>query len=289
MKILLTGVTGQVGWELHRTLSVLSDVVVADRESLNLADRDAIARVVREVRPSVIVNPAAYTAVDRAEAEPDLAMAINGTAPGILAEEANAIGAGLIHFSTDYVFDGEKTEPYAETDLPNPLSIYGKTKLEGERVIQEVAGRFLILRTSWIYANRGRNFLRTIQRLARERSEMQVVDDQRGSPTWARMVAEAVGHIVRQCQTLSAWPTGLYHLTCAGETTWCGFARAITRKCDTPVNVLPIDTSSYPTPARRPRNSILRNDKVTSTFSLVMPHWEATLELCLNHDSVPKD
>jgi dTDP-4-dehydrorhamnose reductase len=189
-RILLTGKNGQVGWELQRTLATLGEVVTLDRQDLDLADPDSIRRVVREHKPNLIVNAAAYTAVDKAEEESDLAMVINGTAPGILAEEAKRLSAAIIHYSTDYVFDGSKNTPYTEEDAPNPLNVYGRTKLAGERAIQAVGAPYLILRTSWVYGMRGKNFLLTILRLARERNEIKVVNDQIGAPTWSRIIAQ---------------------------------------------------------------------------------------------------
>ena len=223
-RILLTGKNGQVGWELQRTLAPLGEVVVLDRRQLDLSDPDQIRERVREISPDLIVNAAAYTAVDRAEAEPEPAMAVNGTAPGLLAEEAKRIGAAIIHYSTDYVFDGAKTTPYTEEDAPNPLNVYGRTKLAGEQAVQAAGVPHLILRTSWVYGMRGKNFLLTILRLAREREELKIVDDQIGAPTWSRTIAEATAQIL----TSGAWPvsgaSGIYHLTASGSTSWYGFA-----------------------------------------------------------------
>ena len=199
MKILLTGKNGQVGWELQRTLTTLGDVVAIDRKGMDLANPDSIRNTIRAVRPDLIVNAAAYTAVDKAESEPELAMAINGIAPGIMAEEAGRLGAAMVHYSTDYVFDGTKTTPYTEGDILNPINVYGKTKLAGEQAVQAAGIPHLIFRTSWVYGLRGRNFLLTILRLAKEWDELKIVDDQIGAPTWSRMVAEATATILAQC------------------------------------------------------------------------------------------
>ncbi|MDO9064018.1 MAG: dTDP-4-dehydrorhamnose reductase, partial [Sulfuricella sp.] len=229
MKILLIGKNGQVGWELQRTLATLGDVVAIDRQGMDLANPDSIRSAIRIIRPDLIANAAAYTAVDKAESEPELAMAINGIAPGIMAEEAKRLGAAMIHYSTDYVFDGTKTSPYTEEDAPNPLSVYGKTKFAGEQAILAVGIPHLIFRTSWVYGLRGRNFLQTILRLAKERDELKVVDDQIGAPTWSRMIAEATSQILAQSfLPLTPHPSlltqygGIYNLTAAGRTSWCG-------------------------------------------------------------------
>ena len=276
MKILLTGPTGQVGWELAPRLGALGEVVALDRPALDLADGDAAIRArVRELRPDVIVNAAAYTAVDRAESEPELASAINGVAPGVLAEEAKRIDALLIHYSTDYVFDGAKAGPYTEEDAPNPLSVYGRTKLEGERAIQASGCRHLILRTSWVYASRGHNFLLTMLRLGAERPELRVVDDQRGAPTWARDIADAT------VKLLAAPPTGLFHLTAAGETTWHGFTTEIFRRTALTPVVKPIHAAAYPTAARRPANSVLDTAKLRRATGIAIPPWTDRLAACL--------
>jgi dTDP-4-dehydrorhamnose reductase len=274
VKIMITGPTGQVGWELAPPLGALGEVVALDRSALDLADPDAIRARVRELRPDVIVNAAAYTAVDRAESEPALALAVNGRAPGVLAEEAKALGALLVHYSTDYVFDGTKGAPYTEDDLPNPLSVYGRTKLEGERAIQASGCRQLILRTSWVYAGRGHNFLLTMLRLGAERRELRVVDDQRGAPTWARDIATATVRLLAQP------PAGLFHLTAAGETTWHGFACEIMRLAGLAPVVHRIRSDEYPTAARRPANSVLDNARVKSA-GIVLPPWQESLARCL--------
>ena len=270
MKILLTGASGQVGAELARTLAPLGELIAVDRARMDLANRDAVAATVRAVRPDLIVNPAAYTAVDAAESDVATATAVNAIAPGILAEEAKRSGAALVHFSTDYVFDGEKPGPYVETDAPHPINVYGRTKLAGEKAIAAAGGRHLVFRTSWVYAARGRNFLTTIQRLARERPELRVVDDQRGAPTSARAIADGVAQVLAK----KDWQVGLYHLSCAGETSWYGFAKAIVG--DT--RLVPITSADYPTPARRPKNSVLSNEKLEATFGVRLPDWQSALE-----------
>lgn len=278
MKILLTGATGQVGFELQRTLAPLGEVMAADRAALDLADSASITAAVRALRPELIVNCAAYTAVDRAESEPALAMAVNATAPGVLAEEAKRLGAGLIHFSTDYVFDGEKAGAYLETDAPNPLNTYGRSKLEGERAVAQSGARHLVLRTSWVYSRRGKNFLLTMLELAKTRPELRIVDDQRGAPTSARAIADAVARIAGR-----DWPAGTCHLTCPGETTWFGFARAIFERAPGPrPSLVAITTPEFPTPARRPKNSILSNAKAAQAFGITLPDWQTALSDCLS-------
>lgn len=286
MKILLTGKNGQVGWELQRTLATLGEVVATDSREMDLADPDAIRKAIREIEPGLIVNAAAYTAVDRAEAEAELAMAINGTAPGIMAEEAKKLNAAIVHYSTDYVFDGTKPSPYLEEDVPSPLNVYGQTKLAGERAVQAAGAPHLILRTSWVYGARGKNFLLTMQRLAKERDELKIVADQTGAPTWSRLIAEATAQVLAQCfAPIHHSPftidetTGIYHLTNAGRTSWFGFAQAILESA--PVRLAPIATEDYPLPARRPPNSLLSNDKLRETFGIALPAWDEALRLCL--------
>ncbi len=284
-KILLTGKNGQVGWELERTLATLGEVVAVDRQGMDLADPDSIRRAVRAIRPDLIVNPAAYTAVDKAESEPELAMAINGIAPGIMAEEAKRLGAEMVHYSTDYVFDGAKDSPYLEQDLPNPLGVYGKTKLAGEEAIRASGVPHLILRTSWVYGMRGRNFLLTILRLAKERDELKIVADQIGAPTWSRMIAEASAQILARHGTSLSDVSGLYHLTAGGRTSWHGFTQAIlehTRSGEQALpRLIPIATPEYPLPAPRPLYSLLANDKLFNTFGIGLPSWDASLALCV--------
>ena len=292
-KILLTGKNGQVGWELERSLQPLGQVFAFDRVGMDLADPDSIRRIIRDVKPDLIINAAAYTAVDKAESEPDLAMAINGVAPGIMAEEAKRLGAALIHYSTDYVFGGTKVGPYTEDDMPNPISVYGETKLAGERAIQAVGVPHMIFRTSWVYGARKKNFLLTVLRLAKERDELRIVDDQIGAPTWCRMIAEATAQIV----ALTYFPvvhraasfddrSGIYHLTASGKTSWFGFTQAILEHnyADSShqlPTVNPITSAEYPLPAKRPRNSTMSTQKLIETFSLEMPAWNHALRLCL--------
>lgn len=290
MRILLTGVNGQVGWELQRTLAPLGEVVAADRSRIDLADTAAIRRAVDAIAPDLIVNPAAYTAVDKAEAESELAHAINAAAPGELAQAAAARGIPLVHFSTDYVFDGRKPTPYTEADAPNPLGVYGATKLAGEQAVACAGAPHLILRTSWVYGLRGRNFLLTMQRLLRERDSLAVVDDQFGAPTWSRLIAEATALVVarwldRPDQTATS---GIYHLSCGGRTSWHGFTAAIRAhlaESDAKLaSLTAIPTSGYPTPAARPANSQLDCDKLAATFGVRLPGWETALALCLEQN-----
>ncbi len=290
-KILLTGKNGQVGWELQRTLATLGDVIAVGHHEMDLADPDSIRRVIGRVGPDLIVNAAAYTAVDKAESEPDLAMAINGIAPGIMAEEAKRLNATIIHYSTDYVFDGAGKHPYVEENAPNPLNIYGKTKLAGERAIQAAGVSHLILRTSWVYGTRGRNFLLTILRLARERGELKIVDDQFGNPTWSRVLAEVTAQMLAQYfspreNNRNSVPTpGLYHVSSGGMTTWHGFSEAILKAQvhrHFPVQLKPIKSSEYESPAKRPQNSCLSNEKFSSTFNLALPSWEKSLSMCMD-------
>jgi len=286
-RIMLIGSHGQVGWELQRRLAPLGEVVPFTRQTLDLSDADQIRVRVREISPDLIVNAAAYTAVDRAEEEPKQAMAVNGLAPGILAEEAKRIGAAIIHYSTDYVFDGTKTTPYTEEDITNPINEYGRTKLAGEKAIQAVGAPHLILRTSWVYGLRGKNFLLTILRLARESEEISIVDDQIGAPTWSRTIAETSARILAVGPLSFEVASGIYHLTATGSTSWYGFAKAILALDPNPneqvcKHILPIQTASYPTPARRPAYSVLSNFKLESTFGLVIPDWKQGLESALS-------
>lgn len=286
MRILLTGVNGQVGWELQRTLAPLGEVVAADRSVLDLADTASIRRSVAAIAPDLIVNPAAYTAVDKAESEPELAHAINAAAPGELA----ACGVPLVHFSTDYVFDGSKAGAYTEADTPNPLGIYGASKLAGEHAVARAVIPHLILRTSWVYGLRGRNFLLTMQKLARERDTLSVVDDQLGAPTWSRLIAEATALVVARWLD-RADPTsdsGVYHLSCGGRTSWHGFAAAILAHLAATggrtARLSAIPSSGYPTPAARPANSQLDCGKLAQIFGVRLPDWEQALALCLERN-----
>jgi dTDP-4-dehydrorhamnose reductase len=284
--ILLTGKNGQVGWELRRTLAPLGKVVAVDAQELDLADPAAIREAVRSVRPDIIVNPAAYTAVDKAESEHGLAQAVNGEAPGVFAEEARALGAWMVHYSTDYVFDGEKRGAYLETDAPNPQSVYGKTKLAGEHAVRAAGGKHLIFRTSWVYGSRGHNFMLTMLRLARERKELRVVNDQIGAPTWCRSLAEMTAQVLAQLRRPDCEPgdmSGTYHMTSSGSVSWHGFAAEILgRSGIAPLPaLLPIPSSEYPTPASRPGNSVLSNEKLHRTFGLAAGDWRDNLALCM--------
>jgi dTDP-4-dehydrorhamnose reductase len=285
VKILLTGARGQVGYELERCLQGLGEVVAPGREQLDLSNLAQVRDVVRALRPGLIVNPAAYTAVDRAESEPSLAHLVNAEAPGVLAEEARRLGAAMVHFSTDYVFDGSKAGPYVETDPTAPLSVYGRTKLLGEQAVAAAGIPHLILRTSWVYGMRGHNFLLTMLRLARERGELRVVADQHGAPTWSRTVAQTTADILSQARRGGPewWDGngGLYHLACQGQTTWHGFAEAIMEATSNPVPVIPISTNEFPTAARRPPNSLLDASRLANRFCR-LPEWRETLALCLH-------
>lgn len=286
-KILVTGKNGQVGWELQRTLACLGEVVALDRQALDLSSPDSIRAAIREVKPHLIVNPAAYTAVDKAESEPELALAVNGTAPGVMAEEAKRLGAVMVHYSTDYVFDGSKTKPYTEEDIPCPLNVYGNTKLAGEEAVRAVGVPHLILRTSWVYGVRGKNFLLTMRRLGKEREELKIVADQTGAPTWSRLIAEATAHIAAQRLTRLQELDGIYNFTASGSTSWHGFASAIfehaaAQESAAIPRLIPIATSEYPLPAPRPANSVLCGDKLRREFGLVMPDWRDNLNLCLD-------
>ncbi len=305
-RILVTGANGQVGWELRRSLQPLGEIIATEFEpqagaqrTLNLADPDEIRALVRELKPQLIVNAAAYTAVDQAEEDVDMAMAINAVAPGVLAEEAKRCGAALVHYSTEYVFDGTKSSPYTEADQPNPLNVYGRSKLAGEQAIQQVGGAHLIFRTSWVYGARGKNFLLTILRLARERPELNIVNDQFGAPNWSRMLAELTAQVLAMQFGNAATPdrewaavlarlqsvSGLYHLSSSGAASWCEFARNIVElaiaKTASSCEVKGITSDQYPTRARRPLNSRLSTDKFTRTFGLSLPAWDEALRLCL--------
>jgi dTDP-4-dehydrorhamnose reductase len=284
MNILLLGKGGQVGWELQRSLAVLGDVTALDFDSQehcgDFSNPAGVADTVRALRPDVIVNAAAHTAVDKAESEPDLARLLNATTPGVLAEEAARLGAWLVHYSTDYVFDGSGTRPWLETDTPAPLSCYGRTKLEGEQLIQQSGTRHLILRTSWVYAARGGNFAKTMLRLAQERDRLTVIDDQWGAPTGADLLADVTAHAIRH---LAQHPQdgGLYHCVAAGETNWNLYAKEVlTLAAQTQpaiklkaTEVAPVPTSAFPTPAVRPHNSRLDTRRLQATFGLRLPHW----------------
>ncbi|WP_020168256.1 MULTISPECIES: dTDP-4-dehydrorhamnose reductase [Methylotenera] len=288
-KILLTGVNGQVGYALQKKL-IDQEVFALSREQLDLSDAQAIRRVVQSIQPDLIINPAAYTAVDKAETEPGLAFAINAIAPQILAEEAAKMNAALIHFSTDYVYDGSKTSAYIEADAVNPLSIYGKSKLAGEDAIRSVGLPHLILRTSWVYGAYGKNFLKTILRLASERENLSIVADQYGAPTSNESIADAVISLLTAWNPENLNQTGVYHLTNQGRTSWHGFSAAIVDEYNqlapsknwpplktTVGNIMPITTADYPTPAARPTNSSLDNQKLKQVFNVELPTWQQGL------------
>ena len=290
MKILLLGKNGQVGWELQRSLAPLGELVALDADSLYTAnnglcgdftDLEGLARTVRSVAPDVIVNAAAHTAVDRAESESELVRTINSLAPGVLAQEAERAHAWLIHYSTDYVFDGSGDQPWLETDPVAPLSVYGATKLEGEQLIRQSGCQHLIFRTSWVYGARGGNFAKTMLRLARERDSLNVIDDQIGAPTGADLLADITAHAIRTAQQRPE-VSGLYHLVAGGETSWHGYASFVidfARRAGIPLKVAaeaikPVPTSAFPTPAKRPHNSRMDTTKLQRTFDLHLPAWQ---------------
>ncbi len=297
MRIFVTGKHGQVGFELQRCLAPLGQITAVDVEDVDLLDQNALRGAIRLAAPDLIVNPAAYTAVDQAEKEPELARSINTVAPTIIAEEAKRAGAAMIHYSTDYVYDGTSAEPYPESAPTNPLGVYGATKLEGDRAVENAGIPYLILRTSWVYATRGKNFLLTILRLATEREQLRIINDQYGAPTWARMIAECTALLVAQLHApKNGWEklrqhSGVYHLTAGGRTTWCDFARAILDHPEAqglapkPVicrEVVPIRTEDYPLPARRPQRSVLSTAKLKATFGLAMPDWQTQLHYAVS-------
>jgi len=285
MKILLTGKNGQVGFELQRALAPLGEVCAVDQPDCDMADRQAIRRLVRSVQPDIIINPAAYTAVDKAETEPELAHAVNVVAPGVFGEEAAKLGAWVVHYSTDYVFDGMKAGAYTEDDATNPQNVYGRTKKDGEIALQQSGARSLIFRTSWVVGAHGKNFAKTILRLAGERDHLTVVADQYGAPTSAALLADVTAQVVRQKQREGedGFPFGLYHLVAGGETNWCDYARFIVSEALAagrslkllPDAIQPIPTSDYPTPAKRPANSRLDTGKFRRTFDMELPHWQS--------------
>ncbi|GGY63221.1 dTDP-4-dehydrorhamnose reductase [Pseudoduganella albidiflava] len=284
MKILLTGSTGQVGYELERSLQGLGEVVAVDRTRMDLADLDQVRDVIRAVRPQLIVNPAAYTAVDKAESDTELAYRINAEAPAVMAAEAKALGAALVHYSTDYVFSGHEAQPRREDDPVGPLNVYGASKLEGERAIAASGVPHLIFRTSWVYGMRGKNFLLTVLRLAKEREELRIVDDQHGAPTWSRTIADTTALILAQARAGGQpwWDAngGMYHLASQGRTTWCGFTQAILEEAGIACRLVPITTDQYPLPAPRPQFSALDTSRLQERFVL-LPEWREALRLCL--------
>ena len=291
LRILLTGANGQVGWELARTLIPLGHVTARDRSTCDLSQPDVLTALVNALKPDVIVNAAAYTAVDNAEKDIDAAMAINAHAPGVLAAAAHKCGALFVHYSTDYVFDGTKAGAYTETDLPAPCSAYGRSKLAGEEAVRASSTDYLIFRTSWVYAARGKNFLKTMLRLAGEREELRVVADQFGAPTWARLIAQstalALQHELAQRKN-GGFKSAIFNLTAAGETSWHGFANAIIAaarargaalKCSA---IVPLTTAEYPLPAARPANSRLSGVKFAQHYGLEMPAWDSCMQLCVS-------
>ncbi len=289
-RVLILGARGQVGVQLQQSFAGHAEVTSLSRQELDLAAPERIRNAVRQCAPQVILNASAYTAVDRAESEPELAMAVNAHAPHALAEEALRANALLVHYSTDYVFDGSKQGSWTEMDLPHPLSVYGATKLAGEEAIRAVGGRYLIFRTSWVYGLHGKNFLLTMLRLGRERDRLSIVDDQFGAPTTSRELAQATHTIVSGIQTGQYGPpeqwVGLYHMTCSGSTTWYGFARAIFDHAELSLHqrspeLVPIPSSDYPTPAKRPRNSVLSNDLLAARFGIRLAKWQTALDAAM--------
>ncbi len=285
MNILILGSNGQVGWELQRSLAPLGTIDVLNRNSVNLENLDDLRAAIRNHSPDVIVNAAAYTAVDKAESEPDLAKRINSDAVALLAEESKRIGAWLMHYSTDYVFDGKKTSPYVETDMPEPINVYGSSKLLGEEAIRDIGCRHLIFRTSWVYSSRGHNFTKSILRLANNRDELSIVMDQVGAPTHAELIADVTAHALHQCLFSRCEDrdgfAGIYHLVAAGETNWFDFAQFIIFLAESrgmkfrlrSSNIKPIHSEEYSAPAARPKNSRLGAYKLEQTFGLQMPDW----------------
>jgi dTDP-4-dehydrorhamnose reductase len=284
MKILMLGKTGQVGAALTPLLRQLAGssadeaVVTLGRADVDLSDAAALVQAVQRVQPSLIVNAAAHTAVDRAETEPDIAFAINAVAPGVLAEQAAKLDALLVHYSTDYVFDGSQRTPYRESDPTHPLGVYGESKLAGEQAVQDSGCRHLLLRTSWVYDSTGRNFLTTMLRLAKQHGKLRVVGDQHGSPTSAAMIAEASLQLIRSMLNQPAMQGGLYHLTAQGHTTWHGFAQAIMHKAGLDIPIEAITTADYPTPAKRPAYSVLDSSKLQREFNYRLPDWQQALD-----------
>lgn len=284
MNILLTGMNGQVGFELQRALAPLGTVHAVGSADCDLSDASALRALIQSVKPQLIINPAAYTAVDRAESDAEKARAVNTVAPGVMGEEAQRLGAAVIHFSTDYVFDGNQTTPYKESDSVGPQSVYGQTKFDGERALAKATPHHIILRTSWVVGAHGGNFAKTMLRLAADRDELKVVADQFGAPTSAALLADVTAHLVRQIQREGAteFPFGTYHLAAAGETSWHEYAQFVIGEAvkagkaikATPDRVLPIPTTAYPKPARRPQSSRLDTTLIQSTFDLHLPHWQ---------------
>ncbi|MBT2969524.1 MAG: dTDP-4-dehydrorhamnose reductase [gamma proteobacterium symbiont of Ctena orbiculata] len=289
LKFLLLGSDGQVGRELQRTLGILGEVIPTTLSGgeglrLDLLDTEAVTATVKQQRPDFIINAAAHTAVDKAETEVDLSRRLNADVPELLGQLASELGARVIHYSTDFVFPGDSDRPYREEDRPAPISVYGKTKLEGEQRLLASGADALVLRTSWVYGNYGHNFMLTMMRLFREKGQLSVVDDQIGAPTWSRMVAEATAQIVHKLPTLTPdtpSPYGIYHLTAAGETSWYGFASSILELMGESCTIQPVPTRDYPTPAKRPAYSVLDNSKLKQRFGLQLPDWRVSLQQCI--------
>lgn len=290
MRLVVTGASGQLGCELSRILLPLGDVTALDRQQCDLSRPELLPDLMRGLRPDVVVNAAAYTAVDKAEQEEDLAMTVNGAAVGVLAHEARKAGILLVHYSTDYVFDGARQTPYTEEDAPHPLGAYGRSKLAGDAAVCGAGGAYAILRTSWVYAGRGHNFLRTILRLAGERDELRIVDDQIGAPTWARDIADATARIIRAArdeQAQGQFVSGIFNLTAAGATSWHGFAEAILHEAEghgllkRPPRLKAIASADYPTPAERPKNSRLSGERLSQRFHIALSDWRLGLARCI--------
>jgi dTDP-4-dehydrorhamnose reductase len=278
MRVLLFGGNGQVGHAIQAQGTLPGEIIVSTRKDCDLADAASVRSLLQRVHPDIIVNAAAYTAVDKAESDRETCFAINAAAPGAMASEAAKIGAKLVHFSTDYVFDGTKSGPYTEEDLPGPRNVYGASKLAGEQTVANAGGETLILRTSWVYGSHGANFLKTMLRLGAERPELRIVADQHGAPTSAEAIAEATIRILKNAEE-DRWIGGVHHMTAAGQTTWYGFAQAIFARAPGPSPVLvPIATTDYPTPAARPANSVLSNEKFVANFGFRLPAWETQLD-----------
>ena len=285
MKILLFGCDGQLGTDLQDSLAGIAELSAYGLADLDITDFDRLQQVIDDEGPGLIINAAAYTAVDKAESEPELAAMVNAEAPAVMAKKATQLQAGMIHYSTDYVFDGTATEPYSEEDKPNPESVYGSTKLEGERAVLENCSNSLILRTSWVYSLHGQNFLRTMLRLADQRDELSIVGDQVGAPTTTRALSDATLKLVQYYLVNGEYSdrvSGVYHMTCGGETSWYEFAKAIFAAANnTAMRVVEITTEEYPTPAKRPAYSVLSNEKLFDTFGIRLPDWQSALSQCM--------
>lgn len=281
-KFLIFGASGQVGWELRRSLLSFGEVIALSSREADLRDERAIREAVRSSRPDAVINAAAYTAVDAAETDRDVCMAINGRAPGVIADEAESCGAWVVHYSTDYVFSAATDLPRTEDDEPSPVNFYGESKLAGDRAVIAAASKHLIFRTSWVYASRGKNFAMTMLRLVRARDRITVVDDQTGAPTWARFIADATSRALWAAMSGDGSHSGLYNLVCDGRTTWRGFAEMIARSAGSECEVAPIATRDWPTAAARPAWSVLSTDKIRRTFGIVPPQWDRCAELCMD-------